>query len=91
MSETAKTLIIVAATAAITALVSWFINSGTAQYDAGADAETRNIVREEIKAAMITDSGLTFSQEIQNAKLERNTILTNQGHILEAVRSLSEE
>ena len=75
----------------ITVLVTWLITKGTDQFDAGGDAQTRAIVKEEIEAAMVTDSGMTISAEIQAAKVERATILTNQGHILEAVRELSSE
>ena len=75
----------------ITVLVTWLITKGTDQFDAGGDAQTRNIVQEEIEAAMVTDSGLTISQEIQQAKVQRATIMTNQQHILDAVRELSRE
>ena len=87
MKEHYTTIIAVA----ITVLVTWFLTTQLDTYDAGSDAQTRNIVQEEIEAAMVTDSGLTISQEIQEAKIQRNTIMTNQAHILEAVRELSSE
>ena len=73
----------------ITVLVTWVVTNYLTQIEVGQNAQVLQVKMENGKTLGENLSALADAD--QKAAIERATILTNQGHILEAVRELSSE
>lgn len=76
-----KTILSVAAGAAITALVTWFVVAQLSTFDRGAAALTEDQIREVVTGMLMTPGGETYGKTLQDINLSLGTINTKlEGH-----------
>lgn len=91
MKSTLIGIAVAVVTAIVTAIIMSLGSSVSEGQDALSDAHIRQIAAEEVRAAMVTDSGLTQGQLLVQMNATLIEIQTNQANMKEALQTLAAE